>query len=72
MKREKRDGEMAQEEEFVSEEEEQMGVPLSEGGVEGRREMPLRHNKGVLSYTGGVIGRYLRCKKAKFCDVFAS
>ena len=41
VKREKRDGEIAQEEEFLSEEEEQMGAPLSEGGVEGRREMPL-------------------------------
>ena len=51
---------MAQEEEFSSEEEEQMGAPLSEGGVEGRRVMPLRHDKGVLSYMGGAIGRYLR------------
>ena len=52
--------EMAQEEELSSEEEGQMGVPLSEGGVEGRRVMPLRHNKGALSYMGGAIGRYLR------------
>ena len=35
-------------------------MPLLEGGVEGRRVMPLRHNKGALSYTGGAIGRYLR------------
>ena len=41
VKREKRDVEMAQEEELSSEEEGQMGVPLSEGGVEGWRVMPL-------------------------------
>ena len=41
VKREKRDVEMVQEEELSSEEEGQMGVPLSEGGVEGWRVMPL-------------------------------
>ena len=41
VKREKRDVEMAQEEELSSKEEGQMGVPLSEGGVDGRRVMPL-------------------------------
>ena len=60
MKREKRDVEMAQEEELLSKEEGQMGVPLLEGGVEWRRVMPLQHDKGALSYTGGAIGRYLR------------
>ena len=37
---------MVQEEDLSSEEEGQMGVPLSEGGVEGRRVMLLRHDKG--------------------------
>ena len=37
-----------------------MGEPLPEEGIEGRRMMPLRHDKGALSYAGGPIGRYLR------------
>ena len=37
-----------------------MGEALPEAGIEGRRVMPLRHDKGALSYAGGPVGRYLR------------
>ena len=37
-----------------------MGEALPEAGIEGRRVMPLRHDKGSLSYAGGPVGRYLR------------
>ena len=37
-----------------------MGEALPEAGIEGRRVMPLRHDKGALTYAGGLVGRYLR------------
>ena len=33
-----------------------MGEVLLEEGIEGRWIMPLRHDKGALSYAGGPVG----------------